>query len=252
MPRSANYTAGFRWQLEWRISLFTALLVPLFVGLGFWQLARAEEKQLINMRWEARQAEPALAFAALPDSATALAYQQVLLQGSFLPKRNFLLDNRIRQGRYGVEVIAAFREASTGKLLLLNRGWIEADPGRRQLPVIPVPPQGMQLQGYVYVPPGESYTLGQLSTGEDWPRLVQAIDTEGLGAMLDEAVFPFTIRLGVDSPAALLADWPLVNTLPEKHQAYALQWFAMALALSVLFIWRSSNIGALLKPRAQA
>ena len=50
------------------------------------------------------------------------------------------------------------------------------------------------------------------------------------------------MRLDADSPAALSIDWPLVNSSAAKHRGYALQWFAMAMALACLYLVRSSNI----------
>ena len=70
-----------------------------------------------------------------------------------------------------------------------------------------------------------------------------------MAAMLDTMLYPYSVRLDADSPGALTVDWPLVNMAPEKHRAYAVQWFCMALALLLIFLWRSSNVGAWLKQR---
>jgi cytochrome oxidase assembly protein ShyY1 len=43
-------------------------------------------------------------------------------------------------------------------------------------------------------------------------------------------------------------DWQLVNTSPDKHRAYAVQWFTMAVVLLVFFLLRSSNLWQLLRP----
>ena len=42
--------------LEWRTTVFTALLLPLLIYLGFWQLQRAEEKALLATAFAERQA----------------------------------------------------------------------------------------------------------------------------------------------------------------------------------------------------
>ena len=39
--------ARFRFEPEWRITLFTLVLVPAMVGLGFWLLQRAGEKAIL-------------------------------------------------------------------------------------------------------------------------------------------------------------------------------------------------------------
>ncbi|HBM82559.1 MAG TPA: SURF1 family protein, partial [Halieaceae bacterium] len=43
--------------LEWRITLFTALLFPALIALGFWQLERADEKRELETQWAQRQSE---------------------------------------------------------------------------------------------------------------------------------------------------------------------------------------------------
>jgi len=37
-------------------------------------------------------------------------------------------------------------------------------------------------------------------------------------------------------PAAYTVKWQIVMMSPEKHNAYAIQWFALALTLLVLFL----------------
>ena len=100
-----------------------------------------------------------------------------------------------------------------------------------------------ELSGYVYVPPGENYVIGEIASDERWPRLIQAVDVSAMGRMLQAPVFPQLVRLDEGSSGALRTDWPLINTRPEKHVAYAFQWFAMATALLLLFVWRGFNGG---------
>ena len=251
MSNTAPDRAGLRWQLEWRISLFALVFVPLFLSLGVWQLQRAAEKRAISAQWETQRLEGAVPLESLFGTPDELAYRPISLRGKPLAGRDFLLDNRIRDNRYGVEVITPMR-LDAGDLVLVNRGWLEADPLRRSLPEVPGIVGGAQVTGYIYVPPGESFLLGEIASNGGWPRLIQAAHVPALAEMLGEAVYPYIIRLTRDSTGALLADWPLVNTRPEKHTAYAVQWFAMAAVLSMLFVWRSSNIGQLLKNRRPA
>ena len=48
--------------LEWRTTLFVALLLPLLVGLGCWQLDREVEKRELLTRFEARRAADPVPF----------------------------------------------------------------------------------------------------------------------------------------------------------------------------------------------
>ena len=41
----------------------------------------------------------------------------------------------------------------------------------------------------------------------------------------------------------------MVNVTPAKHTGYAVQWFAMAFALGIIFIFFNTNLAELLKRR---
>ncbi len=250
MPGTATQNWRPRWDIEWRTAAFALLLVPLFCALGSWQLGRADEKRAIAERWERQRQQPPVPIEQLATDDDTLAYRRVRLQGEFLPGRDFLLDNRIREGRYGVELLSPLRLASGG-LVLVNRGWLAGDPYRRELPEIPALVGEQDLLGHVYVPPGEDFTLGELAGDDRWPRLLQAVEPGAMGTMLGETVWPYTVRVDADGPAALLADWPLVNVQPEKHEAYAAQWFVMAFVLAGFALWRNTNLSEWRQARKQ-
>jgi surfeit locus 1 family protein len=247
MDSTATTKTRFRWHSDWRTTLFALVFLPVFFLLGSWQLDRAAEKQAIAERWQLRQLEAPQALHSLPRDAKAVSYRRVHLQGQFLAGRDFLLDNRIYGGRYGLELVSPLRPADGGALVLVNRGWIEADSSRRSLPVWTDLEGPQTLTGTVYVPPGEPYVLGNPTQGSSWPRVAQALDIAAFEALLGEPVFPYSVRLDADSPAALTVDWPLVNISPDKHRAYAAQWFSMAAVLLLIYIWSSCNIGLLLR-----
>ncbi len=240
-PPTATQETGLVWCAEWRTTLFALVLVPVFVGLGFWQLQRAEEKALIASDWEQRQHQPARPLLELNGSAGQLAHRKVILEGGFVPGRDFLLDNRVQGGQYGFEVISVLRLLDEPLLVLVNRGWIAGDPGRRRLPDVPMA-AGEKQHGVVYVPPGEAYRLGDERRQAEWPQLILSLDIAWMEQVLGEPVYPFTIRLDADSPAALSVDWPLINITPEKHTGYAVQWFTMAVALFIAWLAHSSNL----------
>lgn len=233
--------AGPGGQREWRLALFVLALVPLLVGLGFWQLSRAEEKAALAADYAAKRTLAPLGADALQGLAAAeLAYLPVALTGRFHPERYFLLDNRTRQGRFGNEVIALFFPAAGGPGFLVNRGWVPADPARRAAPQVPPVPSEVTVLGHVYVPPGETFVLGDQQPGGGWPVRVQSADMALLREVLDMTpgeLFPYVVRLSEDSPAALRTGWPVVNVSASKHTGYAVQWFAMAAVLTLIYLW---------------
>ncbi len=249
MNTTAATSHRLHWDAEWRTTVFVAVLLPMLVGFGVWQQERALEKEAIAANWTARQQEAPRPLLSLANSPAELAYRRVQMEGHFIAQRNFLLDNRIYRRRYGVEVISPLQIEGTDTVVLVNRGWIAADPSRRTLPELPVDNALQSLEGTVYVPPGKAFTLGPISDNEDWPRLVQALDVPVLAVMLDIEVFPYTVRLEPGSAAGFTIDWPLVNISPEKHRAYAVQWFSMAAVLLMIYLWRSTNLATLWRQR---
>lgn len=215
-------------------SLVVLLLLPLLLSLGAWQLQRADEKSALLDRQEARRQAPAQAIGELEQSAD-LAFRRVLLRGYFDAEHSLLLDNRTRDGRAGVELLQPFYDQPSGLWLLLNRGWLPW-PDRRTPVAFSTPSGALQLQAWIYVAPGETFQLQADQPGNSWPQLLTRIDTHGLWQQLGCAGWPFELRL-LPGPAAYQARWAVVAMGPEKHLGYAVQWFAMALALACLFIY---------------
>lgn len=245
-----------RFDIEWRIATLTALLLPLLVGLGLWQLEREEEKRTLAERFEQRQEQPAVDIRRLDDTRDDLAYRPVLMRGHYVRGQYLLQDNRIQQGRFGYEVIALFRLAGDAGYVLVNRGWIPGDPARRSLPD-PVQPSGkLEVRGQIYVPPDPPYLLTEQDVPvNSWPRVIQALETDSLvpalQGRLDASVFSRSVRVDAGEPGALSVDWRVVNLSPETHRGYAVQWFAMAAVLLLFFVYRSSNLRQVLRHRSR-
>jgi surfeit locus 1 family protein len=67
--------------------------------------------------------------------------------------------------------------------------------------------------------------------------VVQVIDSQILAKKLDYSLFPFQIELDKDQAEGFKREWQTTTImLPEQHTAYAIQWFALALTLTLLFI----------------
>ncbi len=244
-------TVGFRFEPEWRITLFTLVMVPTMIALGFWQLARADEKAALGAAWEQQQNLPPVAVENLRDQAPAgLAYRPVTATGRFRESEYLLLDNRVYGGRFGYEVLGILDLDQADLAVVVNRGWIAGDAARRSLPDLPPMTGSQAVRGYIYIPPGEPYLLAEQELDDSWPKVVQAVEMDKIAAVLGgERVFPHLLRVERDSPGALTVDWRVVNVKPEKHRAYAVQWFAMAAVLAIFYMLRSSNAWQLLRAR---
>lgn len=228
-----------RWQFNWKITLFFVLMFPLLLSLGFWQLDREQQKSEWLEQRQRQQIQPPRPVQALDWSAPNLAHMPVRASGQYLAGRSFLLDNRVQDGRVGYEVITPL---DTGeRLLLVNRGWIAQGPSRADLPAVKAPEDSVVVTGMVHVPTGQVLLLSDRTAQQagDWPRLIQRVDIDAMQAMLDRPTYPHTVRIDPDSPGALEPDWDAAVMQPAMHRGYAVQWFAMAAALLILFLYVS-------------
>jgi cytochrome oxidase assembly protein ShyY1 len=214
-------------------TLVVLALLPVLIGLGFWQLSRAEEKRQLLAAAEARRISAPLALDDFLTSANP-AYLRVRLHGHFDAAHSLLLDSRIRDGKAGVELLQPFQDDSSGRWLLVNRGWLPW-PDRRVAPIFSTPDGVQQLTAWAYVPPGVAFELKHLEAS-GWPQLVSQVDAVAVWQSLGRNGVPLELRLE-EGPAAYRTDWPVVAMGPEKHLGYAVQWFALATALLGLFIY---------------
>jgi len=249
--------AGFRFDPEWRISLFTAVLLPALIFLGFWQMERADDKSALASSWEQRRHQPARVLQGLETgSPEDLAYLPVELTGRFLAEQYLLLDNRIHGGRFGYEVLGLFELSGTTVTALVNRGWIEGDSARLELPLVPAVTEELTISGHVYVSPGSPYLLADQVLQATWPKRVQAVEMDKLMPLVqgefDRQLFPYPVRIDPGLVGSLTVDWQIINVSPEKHTGYAVQWFTMAGVLGFFYLLRSSNFWQLVTARRRS
>ena len=164
-------------------TLVVALLLPLLVSLGFWQLSRGAEKSALLQSYTERRAAEPMASTELQHTADP-AFRRVRLHGQFDAAHSLLLDNRQRDGKVGVELLQPFQDQATGLWLLVNRGWLPW-PDRRTPPQFTTPADALSLDAWVYVSPGATFQLHADPNSTTWPQLVTAVDPATLWAALE-------------------------------------------------------------------
>lgn len=219
-------------------TLLAVSMLALLLRLGFWQLDRARYKESLLTREQVAQALPALEIRGLADidGADDSYFRQASIPGRFDSERQYLLDNRTHDGRAGFHVLTALR-ISDG-VVLVNRGWVALGATRSELPMMaPLPSGEVVVRGRLSPPPGSGLLLGD--SGHEgavhWPRIVQTVDTDAMSAALDAPIAPHILLLDASDAGCHVCNWQPVRGIgPEKHRGYAVQWFALALALVVL------------------
>lgn len=234
--------------VDYKATALIVILLPVVIGLGFWQLARAEEKSQLKTTYQQRQQADPVDIRSLKNQHDLL-YKQVSITGRYLNNKNILLDNKIYQGIFGYEVLTAFSVTDSDLVVWVNRGWIAGDRSRRQLPVIEsILEQPLTINAEVYVPQG---SLLQLSSSTENTlsqsiKVLQQFEVKN-NSDFDALVFPYSVRLNSSQAGVLVRNWLLVNVQPEKHIAYAIQWFAMAIMLVIMAFLANTNAWQLVK-----
>ena len=170
-------------------------------------------------------------------SGELLAYRLLSLTGQFDNERSFLLDNQIQHGEVGYQLLSPF-VSTDGETVLVNRGWLKGFADRR-LPALPQQAGQVEIVASIYVPVGEAVLLEEDQWAWQWPIVIQSIDVGKAQSRLEAELFPYAVRMQAGYPGALAAEWPAVNTAPEKHSGYAVQWFFMAFALAGFWVYTS-------------
>lgn len=202
------------------------------MSLGFWQLERAEEKsEILAKQHKLIQLPPASLKALKPEEL--VRYRQVKMNGYFINDHSFLLDNSVRNGKVGYEVLTPFLDHNSDAVVLVNRGWIKAPAYRSELPTIPMVNGERLIFGSIYRP----FMTRATNASELWPKVIQAVEIDVLAGTLSQQLANYTVRIDSASAGALESGWMVVNIQPEKHTAYAVQWFAMSLALLLLVVY---------------
>jgi surfeit locus 1 family protein len=213
------------------------LMLALLLTLGFWQLDRAAQKRELQAAYaEASMATP-LAVETAGAIATLPRYTQVLLRGAFGSSRQGLLDAQDHQGRSGYRVWTPFI-LDDGGVVLVDRGWVPANPDRDQLPTLGVDSGARTLIGIVAPLPRAGIVLGAPeSRGNDWPRRMLWPDADAVAANWGTGVPARIVLLRADQEDGFVREWtPATGMPPERHLGYAVQWFGLAAALVVIWL----------------
>lgn len=227
-----------QWQWNGPLLAFCLIALPLTLAAGCWQLRRAEEKRELLAAFDARAQQAPVALAEV-DPAADHRYLRVSVAGRPDQRRQFLLDNRMRDGRAGYEVLTPVQFAER-RWVLVNRGWLPRGVDRTRLPDIPRLADRVALVGQLHPLASGALVLGPEDPAAGWPQVIQQSDPQLLEQRLGVSLFPYQVRLE-DSPG-FVTGWVTTSLSPAQHRGYAVQWFALAVALVVLGLFANSNL----------
>ncbi|MFC0446005.1 SURF1 family protein [Pseudidiomarina halophila] len=225
-------------------TLLTVLAIAFLVKLGFWQLDRAAEKETLFDDFAVAQTQAAQdSFQPLPQNpATNARFTPVKVTGTFVDSY-LLLDNQVHQGKVGYHVIGLLDANNRSELVPVNLGWVPVGPDRRELPALELPEAEQEVIGWLYHPAEDAFTLAdQIVEPGSSPWRVQQLDFEAISTALDLPIANYLVLLSEAANYGWPRQWQPQVMTPEKHQAYALQWFSLALACLIVFFFARRSI----------
>ena len=221
------------------------LSVGLFASLGFWQIDRAAQKAARRAAFSDDGA-----YDAVVAGQKVRQFQRLESQGRYLHDRQFLIDNMVMGDRLGYFVITPFQFDRDGPLLLVNRGWIRKPPDRVELPAPGVNSGAIVVRGLAGKLPRVGIRSRESAPDPgSWPKVVLYPTRDEMARDLEREVLPFVLLLNPEPDSGFVRRWQPDEPGPLKHYAYALQWFAMSIAVVIVLGWQARKK---IRPRASA
>ena len=213
-------------------------------GLGFWQLERLKWKQeIVDTIENGLHSDPI----EMPDNLSdllGLVYQRVKLRGVFLHEHSMLVGPRVQlrnmvttrgePGATGHHLVVPFQLTSSGKRILLNRGFVP--DGERELALA----ANSMMQGEVEVnaivrggaSPKAPYVPENVPAANQWFW----IDVDCMAVRA--AAEPFLLDACAD--ATPLNGVPLggqtIITIRNQHLEYAITWFGLGFCTFLMWL----------------
>lgn len=249
----------FKFEIHWRITFLSVLFFPLLLSLGFWQIDRAQQKQNILDDWHKQQQLPPLDLNSMawPIDFHSTVKRKIKAKGRFQEKKYWLLEAKLYRGKVGYHVVMPFiidvvdtldgNDTNTERVILINRGWVAGSAYREELPEFATPVQRIEVIGNLIKPTTSSFVDEVGGDRAIWPYRLLQIDIPMMSKQSGFQLAPLIIQIDPDNMAALAVSWPKINVTPAKHTGYAVQWFAMAGTLCLLWLFANSNLALILR-----
>lgn len=214
-------------------ALAAAAGVAATVSLGLWQTSRAEQKLALAATQERLAGAPAILLGDAAVEPDRVEFRRVEARGRFDPRGMVLLDNRVRHGTAGYEVVMPLELTGGRTYVLVNRGWVPGQRDRRQLPVVQTPSEQVTILGLATVPGRRMYELSaDTGDGPVWQNLT----IERYRERKPYSIQGIVVQQTSDLSDGLLRSWPAPDRGVNTHRSYAFQWFALAALIVVMFV----------------
>ena len=223
------------------LAIIAVVICLAMVRLGIWQLDRAEQKKEILTQSIDRSKQTAVPVQSLfnqfDSNFNTLRFRQVTASGSYLSKQSIYIDNQVYEQKVGYALMTPFKLSGSGDVILVDRGWLSVGLSRGVLPNFDTPEGEVLIEGRLNLPYAKPPIWNDkydVADGMVWQYLpITEFNTQtGLSAV------PLVLELAPNnaegSSSGAVVNWQSINDeWVFKHQAYAFQWFSMALVFAI-------------------
>ncbi len=241
-------------RIHWLVVLCILFAIGGLIRLGIWQFGRAQEK---IAQQESFQESGQLLATKLSEVPTAgiefdlLQHQnrRVVLQGEYLNEQSIFLVYQTFESQVGWEIITPVRLEGLDLIALVSRGWNGTSSYEELAAKLPAITGTVELEGQIFVPTASNAARTNANPEIRWPLALRYLNTDELAPLFDAPLFPYVIRLAEDQNGVLVRHWPTIMVDTGRNFSYALQWFAMAIAVVLVSMILSSNVLQLMREK---
>ncbi|WP_410521432.1 SURF1 family protein [Candidatus Tisiphia endosymbiont of Parasteatoda lunata] len=211
--------------------LLTILAFVILLSLGFWQIARLQEKELFLSSMKNNLNNPPINIKTLSGNKL---YAKIRANGYFLEGKNLHLYGRrsMSTEKDGYYLVTPF-QTDDNKIILVVLGWFA---GRHKKNIDNIINNSMEITGVIL--PGEKTKLFVLDNdvkNNVWFTLDLTQASDVLGLKLEDF---YLVMEGNNNRSDILKSLSIENLLNVRndHLEYAITWFALAISLAVIFV----------------
>ena len=237
---------GFRLKL-WP-TLFTIPALIALLTLGTWQLQRLYWKEALVEKLQTRAAAPPVALPKKPADLAdldSLEYRRVRVSGTFAHEKEFHLVYRSLNGNPGVHVITPLIRADGdagggGGVILVSRGWVPFDKKEAANRLQGQIKGAVTIDGIVRLVKGQGrFTPDNEPKKNFWFFIDPPAMAAARGLPLQPNFYVQADNKNVPGGFPLGHQWTL--KVRNDHLQYAITWYALAVALFVIFLLYHKN-----------
>ena len=213
-------------------TLFYATFGTIFMFLGFWQIDRGAEKDQIVFNFEeAQKKQP------LPVGKLSKKWDRVYAEGTIDKSKIIFIDNSMHKGLLGYKVVAPLI-VGLDKVILVDFGWTKQPERRGDDKTVTITEDDKISVTGVLEQPELGLVLSDELFSASWPKISQSKSIEALQQLFNKEIYPFILLSDFRKDSDLIYIKPVVTNMPPvKHYGYAGQWFAMFVALTIMYIY---------------